>query len=346
METAVDGIVVLAQTGRTHLEIRHGGVSPVIGSGAHDGEARPALGAVDERIAVAAISWIEELAQTVRAGGDIGRYEGTAGTDRAVGDDELPVAPGLLQHRAHGLDTGEGGRFVSERVHKTIEFLGAAFRLHDHALAVVEDEAGQAAAFGQAVHEGPKTHALHDAANLKTAPLQGLRRREGHGQPAGVLGLTTSSSAPATCSRASLISRRVGPTGSVCFSMARTPKVTRPRVWETLRSVAAITIRYVASTTTTRATSTNVTITRTVSTTHSFPASTVAAGRGVVRPLPAARPRAVWWCPACGWSECSGPAACPWSTARSPRGPPRSRSVAALPAAPRPPAPPPSRWPG
>ena len=59
---------------------------------ADDREARPALGAVDERVAVAAVGRVEQLAQAVVAGGDIGRNQRAAARRRARRDRELLLA--------------------------------------------------------------------------------------------------------------------------------------------------------------------------------------------------------------------------------------------------------------
>ena len=81
MKAAIGGIVVLRLAGWAHFEARHRGLRAVVGDAARDGEARSAVGAVEERIAVAAVGGIEQLAQTVGAGGRVG---GNAGADLAA----------------------------------------------------------------------------------------------------------------------------------------------------------------------------------------------------------------------------------------------------------------------
>ena len=58
-------------------------VGAVVGDGPHDREAWPALRAVQERVAVAAVGRVEELAQAVVAGGDVGRDRGRAARRQA-----------------------------------------------------------------------------------------------------------------------------------------------------------------------------------------------------------------------------------------------------------------------
>ncbi len=76
MEAAVAGVVVFAGAVVAHAVSGHGGAEPVVGDAAHDGEAGAAVGAVDERVAVAAAGGVGEFAQAVVAGGGVGGDEG------------------------------------------------------------------------------------------------------------------------------------------------------------------------------------------------------------------------------------------------------------------------------
>ena len=55
VKAAVERIVVFGLAGRAHCELRHRGLRPVVGNAARDGEARAAVGAVEEGIAIAAV---------------------------------------------------------------------------------------------------------------------------------------------------------------------------------------------------------------------------------------------------------------------------------------------------
>ena len=72
VKPAVERVGVLACTCRAHGEGAHGGLHAVVGEAADDGEARAAVGAVDKRVMVPVVRRVEELAQAVIAGGDIG----------------------------------------------------------------------------------------------------------------------------------------------------------------------------------------------------------------------------------------------------------------------------------
>src|SRR5438046_2949869 len=61
VEAAVERALVLRAAGAAHLETVHGRERAVVWDAAHDREARPAVGAVDERVAVAPVVGVEEL---------------------------------------------------------------------------------------------------------------------------------------------------------------------------------------------------------------------------------------------------------------------------------------------
>ena len=72
MEAAVGGVGVLRRAVGAHLEALHRGRGAVVGKLVDDGEARSAVGAVDERIAVTPIGGVEQLAHAIVARGEIG----------------------------------------------------------------------------------------------------------------------------------------------------------------------------------------------------------------------------------------------------------------------------------
>jgi len=87
VETAIGGIVIFDLASGTHFERVHGGAGAVVGNIANDGEARAAVGAVDEGIAKAAVARVGHFAEAVFADGDIGRDEGGGGLIEAGGND-------------------------------------------------------------------------------------------------------------------------------------------------------------------------------------------------------------------------------------------------------------------
>ena len=94
MEAPIGGVLVLAAAVGAHRESGHRRVRPVVRDGPDDREAGPALRAVDERVAEAAVVRIEELPKTVVARGHVRRHDRGAVRRPARGDLEALVAPG------------------------------------------------------------------------------------------------------------------------------------------------------------------------------------------------------------------------------------------------------------
>ena len=87
VEAAVARVVVFGPALRAHRERFHRGVRAVVGQGLDDAEARATVGAVGERIAMAAVIGIEDFAQAIQARGNVRQHQrglvaaGFAGTD-------------------------------------------------------------------------------------------------------------------------------------------------------------------------------------------------------------------------------------------------------------------------
>src|SRR5215212_5933434 len=75
VEAAVGGIFVLAAAIGAHLEARHRCCGPVVRERAGDGEARTAVRAVGERVAVAPVRGVQKLSQAIFARSDVRRDE-------------------------------------------------------------------------------------------------------------------------------------------------------------------------------------------------------------------------------------------------------------------------------
>ncbi len=143
VEAAVGGIFVLASAVGAHRKPGHRRVRAVVGRATDDREPRPALRAVDERVAVAPVGRVEELPQAVVAGGDVGGNRSGARGRFARLDPEPALVPGRNRLRRHGVDARERRRFIPQRRGEGVERAGVALGLHDDSLAVVEDEAAE-----------------------------------------------------------------------------------------------------------------------------------------------------------------------------------------------------------
>ena len=87
VEAPVARVLVLRPAGGAHLEARHRRERTVVGDAAHDREPRPAVRAVDERVAVAAVAGVPQLGQAVRARRGVGRHERVGAAVTLAGDD-------------------------------------------------------------------------------------------------------------------------------------------------------------------------------------------------------------------------------------------------------------------
>lgn len=71
VKTAVARVVIFALAIRAHFEFFHRRVRAIVRQRVDDGKTRTAIGAVCERITKAPIGWIENFAQTIRAGRNV-----------------------------------------------------------------------------------------------------------------------------------------------------------------------------------------------------------------------------------------------------------------------------------
>ena len=180
VEATVGGVVVLGLAGRAHREAGHRGGRPVVGHVEHDRVPRPAVRAVGERVAVAAVAGVVDLGQAVGAGGavDAHGHVGRAGTvaRRRCGSRRGARRRGALgDHRRHPGQRWRRRRPAAGRARRSGR---AALDVDQHAGAVVADGAGQPERHRVPVHEGPEPDALHRAGHPQPSPDE-LGRAEG-----------------------------------------------------------------------------------------------------------------------------------------------------------------------
>ena len=87
VEPSVGRVLVLGPAGGAHREAGHGGRGPVVGERGDDGEAWSAVRTGDERVPVATVGRVEQLAHAVVAQGRVRRYQGPGPVDALAGDD-------------------------------------------------------------------------------------------------------------------------------------------------------------------------------------------------------------------------------------------------------------------
>ncbi len=164
VKAAVGGIFVLGATGVAEREDAHGSMGPVVGDVRDDGEARPAVRAVNEGVTVAPVGGVEQLPQAIGTGRHVRRDEHEAPLLRLrMADLERRVAIGGDRRRLQRGDARERGRLSAQRGEKCRQRLRLSFGLDVHAAGVIQHPAAHAEPSCQVVHEGAKTDSLHHA---------------------------------------------------------------------------------------------------------------------------------------------------------------------------------------
>ena len=140
VEAAVEWVVILGLALRTHEETCHRGVRAVIRERFDDGEARAAVGTIGERVPVTTIRRVEDLAQAVGAGGDVGEHQGRYGpAGFTLADFKADVANRIKPGRFEALD-GAARWFIHLKAEQEgFQVSRRAFDLNEHALSGIVD---------------------------------------------------------------------------------------------------------------------------------------------------------------------------------------------------------------
>ena len=169
VKATVEWIGILCGAGGAHGKAIHRGGRSVIGQRPDDGKARPAVGAVDKGVVIASVGGVEQLAQAIVTGSDIGRDERRVrGLVLRCYDAKTLFIGGIptVDCQVHNLDilnASRRGRMLRKRGNKSIERIGRSVRLDMHAVARVEHPAANAVRHGLAIHKRPHANALHNA---------------------------------------------------------------------------------------------------------------------------------------------------------------------------------------
>ena len=162
VKAPVGRILVLGAAALAHRERGHRGERPVVWNVPHDREARAAVGAVDERVAVAAVGGVEELQQALVAGRAVGGHARVRLAGATALPDLEPVRAGRLHGQGeHSLHLRQRRRLRREAPDEGVERRPLPLHLDQHPALVVQDEPGQPELTRQAVDVGPEAHALH-----------------------------------------------------------------------------------------------------------------------------------------------------------------------------------------
>ena len=162
METAIPRVLVLAPAIRAHREPRHGGERPVVGNVADDREPRPAVCAVDERMAKAPISRVKQLSKAVVAGRGVRGDQGLTLPGRVALDDRETNAAGRADDLGiDAVDDRQWGGVALQRGQEAIQLPRIPLDLDEDPGGVVADETGETARRCQTVDKGAEPDALH-----------------------------------------------------------------------------------------------------------------------------------------------------------------------------------------
>ena len=116
MEAAVSWVCVLRCAGSAHGKARHGGGGAIVGDVLNDGVARAAVGAVGERVAVAPVVGVAEVAPAGVAGACVGRNQREgAGLLVALKNGKACAAASCDVGDCNGSDRGKLRRFCAQR---------------------------------------------------------------------------------------------------------------------------------------------------------------------------------------------------------------------------------------
>ena len=137
--------MVFARAVGAHREAGHGGAGAVVGQRGDDGEARAAVGAVDEGVPVAPVGRVALFGGAFGAHGDVGGGERAAAVGpRRVRDREAGAADDRNVLRLNRFDDRQRRGVVGEPGEEVVEIRGVALDLDDRAGAVVAHRTGQA----------------------------------------------------------------------------------------------------------------------------------------------------------------------------------------------------------
>ena len=169
VKAPVKRVAILCGALGAHGKAIHRRGRSVIRQRPDDGKARPAVGAVDKGVVIASVGGVEQLAQAVITGGDIGgderRVHGLILRRYDTKDLLIVGIPSVGLQVCNGdmLNAGRGRRVLRQRGDKFVERLTQSMRLDVHAIARVEHPAANAMRHSLAIHKWPHANALHNA---------------------------------------------------------------------------------------------------------------------------------------------------------------------------------------
>ena len=181
VEAPVAGVGVLGRAVGAEREAPHRRTDPVVRKVLDDGGARPAVGAVDERVAVAPVAGVAHLAQAGVADRRVRRD--LARCRARVAGRAVPHAEALLERRlpcttgqVDPAYPGENRNVGPQTRRELLDDVGRSRDLALHVPVHIGHPAVQAEGGRRAVHEGPEADSLDDPVHLEASYGHGSLR--------------------------------------------------------------------------------------------------------------------------------------------------------------------------
>ena len=194
VEAAVARVLVLGAAARAHLEPGHRRPRTVVGDAADDREPGSAVGAVGERIPMAAVGRVGDLGQAALARRRVGRDQRRRLAASARADDPEPVVARRRQRLGGDLvDRGQRGRLGRQPGEQLVDRPGVALDLELHPALVVEHPPAQPELLREPEDVGPEADALDHARDPGAYPPSrvGSRRRRHQRAPVSISSRST-----------------------------------------------------------------------------------------------------------------------------------------------------------
>ena len=173
VEAAVERVGVFGSTALAHGEILHRRARAIVGKRVDDGEARPAIGTVDEGVAEAAVVRVEQFRRAVVAGGQISRHERGLLHRGVVREADLKRVEVLKGHflKLDFLHLRRRGSVLGKLDHELVEQAALPFRMDVHAIRRVQDPSIDQVFFRHSVDKGTKPDPLDDSRHMNIERL-------------------------------------------------------------------------------------------------------------------------------------------------------------------------------
>jgi len=171
MEAPVGRVPVFLPAAVAETELSHGCQGAIIGNTGDDRVTRAAIGAIDERVPVAAVAGVEQLPQAIGTHIAIGAYLGVAYAMAAGEDGKVVVVLEGERFRMYGRDHRQGRSLCLYSGQETVARGFAPLDLQFHSRGRVPDPPGQAALPGEPVDKGAKSDSLDNPFDFNPGPL-------------------------------------------------------------------------------------------------------------------------------------------------------------------------------